>query len=133
MIEPTDNFDRNLECRLGELNEAERAGVFRASRVDPRQLMRAGGSVRSSSLRYAAAAALFLVVTSGVWTAMFQWNLSSLRQDRGSNQLATIAIGDCLAGPRGNLPSACNTYDLDSDGDVDLADLSSFQTAYAQR
>lgn len=125
---PTDNLDRELESRLAGLTEAERAGVFRPTRLDATRLMRVGGPGRFAALRWVAAATLFFMVTAGVWTAMFRWNLADLRQT-----FASAPITDCLAGPRGNLPASCNTHDLDADGDVDLADLSSFQTAYAQR
>jgi hypothetical protein len=130
MTEPTDNHMPELESSLLELRQAENAGVFRPTRVDARQLMRSGPP-RRLAIRWAAAAALLLAVGT-VWTTMFYMNLTKLRDGRGGGALASVSITDCLAGPRGSQPGHCLAYDLDADGDVDLADLGSFQLAYAE-
>ena len=48
-----------------------------------------------------------------------------------SMDLAAFALmPDCLSGPDVPLPHECDTYDLDPDGDVDLADFAAFQTLF---
>ncbi len=47
--------------------------------------------------------------------------------------IASASISDCIVGPRGTLPGPCRTYDLDRDGDADLADWQSYQIHFANR
>ena len=52
--------------------------------------------------------------------------------ERAREQLASaVTFSECVAGPSDAMVSGCDTYDYDSDGDVDLADISSYQLAYA--
>ena len=37
----------------------------------------------------------------------------------------------CMAGPGSTVPAECDCADMDSDGDVDLADFAEFQTRFS--
>jgi hypothetical protein len=111
-----------VERTLRDLQGAERAGVFRPTRVDARALLQEPARTGSTVflLRRIAVAAVILVAVS-------VWGWGVMRQ----NTAAAVTFSDCVAGPSDTLVSGCDTYDYDADGDVDLADISSYQLAYA--
>ncbi len=127
-----------LEAALHEAELAERAGVFRATRLDAPSLALQAGSDgprrRRGMLRWAAVAAL-VVITVSVWGGMFASQIAQLRaRSRGTTILQVASaesISSCLAGPAEALSAACRAFDYDADGDVDMADVSSYQLAYA--
>ena len=126
------------ESALCDADQARRAGVFRATPLDARSLISQAGSdgtrPRRIALRFAAVAAL-LVITLLVWGGMFASQLAQLKaRSRGTTapQVASAeSISSCLGGPAGALSTPCRSFDLDADGDVDMADVSRYQLAYA--
>ncbi|MEK7710305.1 MAG: hypothetical protein AAB341_00280 [Planctomycetota bacterium] len=135
--EPLDS----IEASLTELVDAERAGVFGQTPLPEREAWKDEPATVLFPLRtvrrLAIAAVIALAV--GVWSLMFQKNLSSLR-DR-SRMAGTVRVADlgtiqasiahCLGGPSGSIDPTCGGVDFDGDGDVDLADFRSFQVSYA--
>jgi len=122
----------DLEALVDELAQAEQCGVFART---PQPVMTP--RVRSGhsgfflvSPRWAIAAALLLA--AGVWTFMFQSNLSDVRERaRVANAARSMdlqmALASCSGGPGGPLSQACERVDFDRDGDVDLLDIGTFQ------
>ena len=132
-----------VEQALLELHAAERAHVFDRTRVDAAVLARASrqqavGRPIWLTPRFLAPVAATIVIALGVSSWMFNSHLNELRQaarDTSSTILAQAgscegAFFDCLNGPDGAAGSAgCQTYDYDTDGDVDLADFRAYQLA----
>ena len=142
MTEPFDQLD-TLERDLLDLSEAEGAGVFQETRVDAASLVRSASRRRAPLLSrhrlllIPAAACLILVI--GVWSVVFG---PATNSRNGGTPLAGnvysgapgAALGDfggCFHGPDLERDSACTSYDYDSDGDVDLADFTTYQMAFA--
>ena len=139
--------DRNqldpVETALLELQDADRARLFRRTRVDEARLVAGRVPAQSSGSRRVAmrflpvAAALAMAI--GVWSWMFSTELAETRraQDASPTLLADASTPDpgsfhkCFAGPTAGTSSSCQELDYDSDGDVDLADFGAYQLAYA--
>ncbi len=132
-----------VEELLLDLGTADNGGVFRRTRVDARTLLvqeHAVGSsgVRRVTLRLLPVAAC-LAMAFGVWGWMFNSQLNELRERKlaAANQTTTIRVAavdfsSCLNGPsHGALAYDCREHDYDADGDVDLADFSAYQLAFA--
>lgn len=135
-----DRFDQlnPIEISLRELADAERADLFRRTRVDARSLLRATSGPRRTTitvrtLRWGSIAAVFaLAATICAWvftTGTGETRLTSI-------QIGTIASATsgcdgtffgCLTGPNGTPPSTCRGYDYDADGDIDLLDARTYQ------
>ena len=135
----------SIEAALLELDAAERAGLFEPTRLDSGMLLTAdvGGrdtghgrrTLRWLSIASAAAVVLF------VWGSMFSAQLDSLRK---SDRVADASLVDansgcdgsfvhCFSGPTQLVLAGCVSHDYDADGDVDLADFSTFQRGCAGR
>lgn len=131
--EPLDS----IESSLAELDDAERAGLFGRTPLPRRAAWTAEPATTPfpfrTMRRLAIAAVIALAV--GMWSFMFQKNLSSLREH--SHMATTVRVADpgtiqasiaqCLGGPGGSVDPACGGVDFDGDGDVDLSDISAFQ------
>ena len=137
MIDRFDQLDP-IEFSLRELADAERADLFRRTRVDARSLLRATSGPKRTiltvhTLRWGSIAALFVMAaTIGGWAFITR---------TGSTRLTSIPVGTiasaingcdgtfsgCLTGPNGTPPSACRGYDYDADGDIDLVDARTYQ------
>ena len=129
-----------IEGALEELCAAERAGVFARTCVDTSTLVSA--PVRLAGRRLALrlvplAAAVVLAVGAGSWMFMAELGTVRHRVDMASTPAntpqdsRTATLAECLAGPRELMATGCGRLDYDSDGDVDLADVSAYQLAYA--
>lgn len=136
-----------IESGLDDLADAERAGLFRPTSFDRAWLTapsetddtsRGGWFALMSRRRWIAAASIILLA-GAMWAAMFTYHLSTIR-DRSSVRPVQLAdagsfeprsVVSCLRGPNGNGLNGCRQGDLDGDGDVDLADYSALQVAYA--
>ena len=142
MTEPFDQLD-TLERDLLDLSEAEGAGVFQKTRVDAASLVRSAPRhrvplfARHRLLLVPAAACLIMVI--GVWSVVFGPATGS-RNGRtplagnvysGAPGAALGEFGGCFHGPDLEQNSTCTAYDYDSDGDVDLADFTTYQMAFA--
>lgn len=133
--------DHNLEQTLLELAQAEQAGVFRRTPLGPCaldppiELSELLGRSRRWRLWVPLSAAALLVI--GVWGALFQSEFASIREkDAASTMRVASAAGGtplsgCMVGPGKNIPADCSRFDRDTDGDVDLADISLVQLADA--
>ncbi len=128
-----------IESLLVELEEAERAGVFRPSRVPP-LLRPAARSPRTlvfrlgvAGLAAAAAVALFAVlvqVPSGGSNDVTPFDPLTV----ASRPAVSVSqFTGCFAGPSA-APTVgdCSPADQDADGDVDLADFSVMQLSGAR-
>ena len=80
-----------------------------------------------------AAAAFFLVASTG--SLLFYREFGEMRERladsasrRGRVQIEAVIA--CVSGPTSLLPGQCDPYDFDSDGDVDLVDVRSYQLGY---
>ena len=135
----TTQFDP-IEGSLEELRAAEQAGVFGRTRVDTSTLV--SGLVPLAGRRLALflvplAAAVVLAVGVGSW--MFMAELGAVRHRvqmaaalaNPPQDSRTASLAQCLAGPRELVEAVCGQHDYDSDGDVDLADVSAYQLAYS--
>lgn len=133
-----------IETALSELDAAERAGVFRRTPVELRDLQHA--HVTASDARpqwltlrlWPVAAAIVLAIGVSSW--MFAGELAELRrQSRMASTThpvetggAYVAFNTCFNGPTNDRDNAgCVGQDFDADGDVDLADFRNYQLAYA--
>ena len=128
---------KDLESLIGDLEAAERAGVFLRT-TQPVMVSAVTASSRSNffwvSPRWAVAAAL--VMAAGVWTMMFRTNLSDLQSRSRTVQLAQAidlqsALALCVGGPNSSLEGLCGRVDFDGDGDVDLSDFGKYQRELA--
>ena len=148
MIEPRQPVD-TIEEALHELQQGERAGVFRRTAtpqamahfsrsVDVGSPFRPANSWPVRGVRLALAASLFLAV--GVWTTMFGFQLSRLREQAriggsevvASSEKQSSEMGQfekCLGGPSASNISVCSSFDYDRNGRVDLHDFSARQRA----
>lgn len=140
----------SIEDFVREADEAGRAGVFHRTPIDARELLqrstasltgaRASDQVGSRQLgpmgraarAWLAAAAVFVLVGVG-WNLIFFREFGEMRERLAikDNKAKSGAALACLAGPTGDLPQDCGNYDYDSDGDMDLADMQSYQLAIA--
>lgn len=123
---------KDLESMLGDLDAAERAGVFaRTPAVEfAETARRRQARFYLVSPKWAVAAAL--IMAAGVWTFMFQTNISEVRgRARAVRMAAAMNLQStmvaCTAGPESASGSACGRVDFDGDGDVDLGDFSKYQ------
>lgn len=128
-----------IETLLAEGDEAERAGVFRPTRIDAAELTRrpGGGSVPFfvSWRRFGVPLAACFVLAAGVWTFLFNNELSSIHARRMASDNVSVGVSPegflrCLDGPAAGAGGDCASYDHDADGDVDLLDYSAFQSSY---
>jgi hypothetical protein len=124
---------KDFESLIGDLEAAERAGVFGRT---PQPIIPSAVTNESRSNfflvspRWAIAAAL--VMAAGVWTMMFRTNLSDLQNRPRMVQLARAielqsALASCVGGPNGTLDRLCAPVDFDGDGDADLRDIGLYQ------
>ncbi|MBI1825333.1 MAG: hypothetical protein HY287_13745 [Planctomycetes bacterium] len=135
------------EDALRELHDAELTGVFQrtvlpALSQESRRKVNSDFSPASSwaSRGVMLGLAATLLMAIGVWTTMFGYQISRLRQDAAtpggevvaSNSAPTSEIDQferCLAGPGGSKTGACASFDYDRNGRVDLHDFSARQRA----
>ena len=139
-----------VESLWRELEQADRAGVFSATEA-PRALSDRAG--RSSAPQVAVhanpawmgplrrrwvgiAAMLGLVVS--VWAFLFARELDRLREGRTPGGGLVTRSGEwgehrfalgCLSGPGGSIDDRCRDFDLDTDGQITLADFGAHQRA----
>ncbi len=132
-----------VESMLLELDAVEQAGVFQRTAIDAVGLVSEPVPVNQSSrlrilLRLAPVAAT-VALAVGVWSLQSNDGINSTAQPgSGSGSMASASFascGDgflgCFTGPTDGVPADCQSHDYDSDGDVDLADFSTYQLAYA--
>jgi len=137
MPENRDNLTGD-EKALAELERLERAGVFRPTPVDLQAVLDTGRDPRTPWIykHRVSVVAASVVLAAGVWVTMFATQLGDLHRaklaqdSRSTGALAAATIQSCVAGPQRSLSRACKSFDTDTDGDVDLADIRSFQIAY---
>ncbi len=127
-----------IEEALLELNAAEKARLFRQSRVDAKRLVAKPVPTgwRWRTLRLVSAAAV-IAAAVGMWSWLYGLQWSQLRERTGTSVVVESSPADpgrfqeCFHGPTGAIRSSCGECDYDADGDVDLADFSAYQLAYA--
>jgi hypothetical protein len=141
MNEPFEQLD-TLERDLLDLHAADKAGVFRRTRVDRRALLRSPRSRQTSfsffkSYRLLVPIAACFVMAVGVWSIMFHTEVapvnggaSLVANNSGGGSLGG-GIQACVGGPGSMEDPSCSAYDYDSDGDVDLMDFSRHQMVAA--
>ncbi len=137
MIDRFDQLDP-MENSLRELAEAERADLFRRTRVDARSLIRAARAFNNEPWVLRRVRWISIAAMLGMAATMSGWAFIART---GSPRLTSIPIGTmasatngcdgsfsgCLTGPNGTLPSSCHGYDYDADGDIDLLDARTYQ------
>lgn len=68
-----------------------------------------------------------LTLTGGFW---FPVATGDFNNDGGVNLLDYETLEECLLGPDGGLGGACDRYDVDRTGHVDLKDFAGFQRSF---
>ena len=147
MVDDANRLDA-LEEALVTLHAMEAARVFDPTPFDAEALVTAP-KVRALPVTrrrigliwvpFAAAA----VLAVGVWSWMFQSQLSSLRLAGQINPSEVIVGGpasgesgcagnftDCFGGPHPEALARCESCDYDADGDVDMFDYRAYQATY---
>lgn len=128
-----------VEEALLELDAAEKAGLFRRSRVETRRLLRRPGPSKLVwfGVRLVPAAAA-VAIAVGAWSWMYRARMAELTGRIGVTDVVAEApvvspgeFYECFDGPKGALRLSCRNNDYDADGDVDLADFGAYQLAYA--
>jgi len=140
MTESSQHLDP-IEQLIAEADQAERAGVFRASRIDAVSLVQSPGSGEVpffvSWRRFGVPLAACVTLAVGVGALLLSRELSGIAKQQllaaNSSAAQTSPEGflHCLDGPEAGAVGDCSSYDFDNDGDVDLLDFSSFQSTYA--
>ena len=138
MIDRFDQLDP-IEASLRELADAERAELFRWTRVDARSLLRsaavASGTPRVfRRIRWVSIAAVFaLAATICAWVLTTGSGLPRQHGIPSGAMIASATSGcdgtffGCMTGPNGTPASGCGVYDYDADGDIDLVDYGTYQ------
>lgn len=138
-----------LEALLREAAAAEQAGVFRATELNAERLLRESSqapvplsvSIGRKWIPVAAAIGIAAIL----WPVMYSREFSNIREEvrlaqhsavgdgaaGGSDVVLASHISGCVAGPEAGGGQPCHDYDFDADGDIDLADFSRYQLAYA--
>ena len=138
MIDRFDQLDP-LEISLRELADAERADLFRRTRVDARSLLRSTSGLKRTTrtvrtLRWVSIAAMLgMVATICGW--IFTSGTGETRHlPFPSGTMTASATGGCdgtffgcLTGPNGTIMSGCQTFDYNADGHIDLVDARTYQ------
>ncbi len=145
-----DKDQYNAEAILKELQEAQSSGVFAPTPVDavldrvaaPREARVVSTRARRGRLRVggavlAAAAILLLWMTfrGGFYVAPDAGGASNLLADgkpsgaADKERLSSLKFPECFSGPGVLVDASCRPYDLDGDGDIDLADYHRFQVS----
>ena len=115
-----------IESAWTELKQAETAGVFARTCVDTRGLVCT--PIRANYPRQTQRAWLRLLpVAAGLGLAVALWGWMS----RPGQVAGHAAFSDCFGGPTAGTMTVCREHDYDTDGDVDLADFSAYQLAFA--
>jgi len=137
-----------VEALWRELNAAEHGGVFARTPVsletvdtlpDPQ---RVGDPLLPAWVvylrrRWVPVAAMLALVVS-VWGFLLARELNHIREDRAATAASLTRPGDklgdrfalrCLSGPGGSIDEGCRSFDLDTDGQVTLADYGALQRA----
>ncbi len=135
MREPESNLDP-IERLMLASREAERAGVFAstASRAARRSTSYAR-VIRIGAGLLSAAACLLVAVT--VSQVAHRQSTSTNGPAMNVAQARPVSLdwgvfSSCLTGPGQPIVAGCHSADLDTDGDVDLADVRRFQTSSGQ-
>lgn len=133
-----------IERLLKEASAADQAGVFRKTAVHAERTLRESSqapipfSVVVGRKWIPVAAAIGIAAV--LWPVMYSMEFASVRQkvqlaqrQAAENGGAVLAshISGCVAGPESGGGQPCDGYDYDADGDIDLADFSRYQLAYA--
>ncbi len=143
-----------IEALLREAAAAEQAGVFRATELNAERLLRESSqalvplsvSIGRKWIPVAAAIGIAAIL----WPVMYSREFSNIREEvrlaqhgavgdsapedsaaGGSDVVLASHISGCVAGPEAGGGQPCHDYDFDADGDIDLADFSRYQLAYA--
>lgn len=143
----------SIEMLIAKAASAQKAGVFEQTSVDVSALVAPAGGSRlvrfyeKALVGLPLAACLGIVI--GIGSMMGGPNGQSDSQisaggfaitTQGLNDASAVATQEvyslesvtrCFAGPGQSVGSDCGFADLDSDGDVDLADLGTYQQQYA--
>ncbi|MCP4245418.1 MAG: hypothetical protein GY778_00060 [bacterium] len=133
-----------FESLLAELQECERAGVFRRTPVDVTSAVGAESGTGRSSLAHRLYVGMQLAACVGLvigLTAVWRVgnDLSTPLANSNSSAPTALSVGEvmetltvCINGPAGDpLSERCRSVDFDRDQDVDLADFGEIQMAYA--
>ncbi|MCH7813141.1 MAG: hypothetical protein IID40_03880 [Planctomycetes bacterium] len=133
-----------LESLLAELQECERAGVFRRTPVEVTSAVGAESGTGRSSLTHLLYVGMQLAACVGLvigLTAVWRVgnDLSTPLANSNSSAPVALTIGEvmetltlCINGPAGEpLSEQCRGVDFDRDQDVDLADFGEIQVAFA--
>jgi hypothetical protein len=127
-----------LEDGLRELGEAEAAGLFRLTRLDPSALIRPVRRVPFFADRqlFWMPLAACVALAIGVGAYYFYNELAEIAKRRGQFMTTQFALADgssfigCLEGPGRHSAELCGSFDYDHDGDVDLVDYSHHQLGH---
>ena len=133
----------SIESLLRELDAAERTGVFRTTPVEVDRLVALpSDGQRSNRFRWAMRllpVAAMLALAVGVWSVQHggsspYTSAPSISSDSHASANPSLTGHDflgCFGAPGNGVAGTCQSHDYDADGDVDLADFSAYQLAYA--
>jgi hypothetical protein len=133
-----DHLD-SIEASLAEFDAAEKAGLFRRTRVDARTLLRPTSAVTRARSRFATWRRLSIAAVMAMAATICGWMFSSRSGDVGRHSLPSVAATAsamdgcdgrfyrCLSGPSGMAAGGCAAYDYNADGHVDLVDARTYQ------
>ncbi|MBN4058916.1 hypothetical protein JYU10_00435 [bacterium AH-315-J04] len=132
-----------LEQAIAELVEVERAGVFRPTRLDKRELLMDGQTVAGPAWlkwgKHWVALAAMAGISVVVWSVMFKMQFDKIRSGRNQSVVSHAIDGrspnsgcsgdflNCFNGPTKLAMTTCQTFDYDLDGDIDMLDMQTYQ------
>jgi len=133
-----------IEALLREAAAAEKAGVFRPTELNAERLLREAAQapvpLRVTIGRKWIPVAAAIGIAAVLWPVLYSMEFANIRekarlaQQNAASDGAMVAasrISGCVAGPDAGSGQPCHDYDYDADGDIDLADYSHYQLAYA--
>lgn len=133
-----------IEALLRDAAAAEEAGVFRGTELNAERVLRESSEIpvplRVTIGRKWIPVAAAIGIAAILWPVLYAMEFTNIRdkvrlaqEDAAGDGAVVLAshISGCVAGPEARSGQHCDDVDYDTDGDIDLADFSRYQLAYA--